>query len=147
VQNGHRIDQERLEMEAPRAEFGAPAKWKITVDNGDDAPIQLESIQLQMRQRSLCFEAGSKASYALYYGDSALTAPRYDYAALFTLQSSATAAGLGTELANPDYQPRPDERPFSEKHPLLLWVALGGIVLLLGGIALGSVKRSPKAGS
>jgi hypothetical protein len=147
VENGHRIDQERLEMEAPRAEFGAAAKWTISIDNGDDAPIQLKMVELQMRQRSLCFEAGSKTSYTLYYGDPGLTAPRYDYAALFSLQNGAAAAGLGAELANSEYQARPDERPFSERHPLLLWAALGGIVVLLGGIALGSVKRAPKAGS
>ena len=42
IQDGHRIDEERLGMDAPAANFDAPAKWTITIENGDDTPIQFE---------------------------------------------------------------------------------------------------------
>jgi hypothetical protein len=45
-------------------------------------------------------------------------------------------------LANAAYESRPDERPFTEKHPALLWVALLLVIGLLGVIALGSVKKT-----
>jgi Protein of unknown function (DUF3999) len=142
IQNGHHIDEERLSVDAPRAEFETAAKWTITIDNGDDAPLKVESVRLQMLERDVCFENAGSGNYALYYGDEALSAPRYDYATLFAQQPDAAKAALGAELANAAFQPRPDQRAFTERHPALLWVALVLVILLLGAIALGSVKRT-----
>jgi hypothetical protein len=142
VQNGHHIDEELLTIDAPRAEFETPSKWTITIENGDDAPLKVDSVLLQMLERDLCFENAGSGNYALYYGDAALSAPRYDYATLFTPQSDAPKAALGAELANAAFEPRPDERAFTERHPALLWVALVLVILLLGVIALSSVKRT-----
>jgi hypothetical protein len=141
VQNGHRIDEEHLAIDAPRAEFDTQAKWTIEIDNGDDLPLKIDSIRLQMLERDLCFEAVESGNYALYYGDAALASPRYDYEALFAPQTDAARIAAGAEIANAAYQPRPDERAFTEKHPALLWVALVLVIALLGAIALGSVKR------
>ncbi|MFZ0743320.1 MAG: DUF3999 family protein, partial [Terracidiphilus sp.] len=144
-QNGHRIDEERLAIDAPGVDFATPAKWTITIENGDDIPLTLQSVRLQMLQRNLCFEAATNSDYTLFYGDPALSAPRYDYATLFTRQADAAEATLGLEQLNPAYQSRPDERPFTEKHPALLWVTLVGVIALLGGIALRSAKRATRA--
>jgi hypothetical protein len=141
-QNGHRIDEERLAIDAPEAVLDTPAKWTVTIDNGDDAPLTLTSVRLEMLERQLCFEAAADMRYTLYYGDAALTAPRYDYAALFTAQADAAQAAAGPEQPNPAYQPRPDMRPFTEKHPALLWIVLIAVIALLGGIALRSQKRN-----
>ena len=140
-QSGHRIDEERLAIDAPLVDFDTPAKWTVTIDNGDDAPLTLASVRLQMLERTLCFEAAANTSYTLYYGDAALAAPRYDYATLFVAQANASPATAGTGQPNPAYQSRPDERPFTEKHPVLLWVALIAVIALLGIIALRSAKR------
>jgi hypothetical protein len=118
-----------------------PATVTVTVENGDDVPLPIESVQLQMRQRMMCFDAAPGASYMLRYGDMALHAPVYDYARLYQPQANAITAQLGPELANVDYHPRPDERPFTERHPELMWVALILVVAVLGGTALHSVKR------
>ncbi len=142
TQGGHKIDEERLTIDAPAVDFATATKWTVTIDNGDDAPLALERARIEMLERRLCFEGVAGAHYALYYGDAALTAPLYDYATLFTPQADAARAAAGTEQANPAYQPRPDERPFTEKHPALLWVALVAAVAMLGGIALRSVKRT-----
>lgn len=146
VQDGHRIDEERLDVNPPQRFFDAPSKWTITVVNGDDVPIQFAGVRLEMLQRELCFEAAPRASYVLYYGDSVLSSPRYDYARWFALQAGAAVATLGAEATNAAYQPRPDQRPFTEKHPVLLWLALILVVLLMGFIALRSAKRvEPRA--
>jgi len=142
IQNGHHIDEERLTVDAPRAEFETPAKWTITIDNGDDAPLNVQSVQLQMLERNLCFENAGSGNYALYFGDPALSAPRYDYATLFAPRTDAAKAALGGELANAAFEARPDRRAFTERHPALLWVALVLVILLLGAIALRSVKRT-----
>jgi hypothetical protein len=39
------------------------------------------------------------------------------------------------------WQSRPDDRPFTEKHPALLWAVLIAVVVVLGAIALRSAKR------
>ena len=142
IQDGHRIDEEHLTVDAPQSSFDEE-RWTVTVLNHDDAPIQFASVRLEMLERRLCFDATAGSVYTLFYGDSALAAPEYDYAALFVLQKKAVAAQLGAEAANPAYQPRPDERPFTEKHPTLLWVALVLVILLLGAVAFRSFKSAP----
>jgi hypothetical protein len=151
VHNGRRIDEESLEIDVQWMDFRTPTKWTISIDNGDDAPLKLESVRLEMLERNLCFEGDPNAHYALYYGDSALAAPRYDYATLFTTlinpQANASRVAAGAEQPNPAYQPRPDARAFTERHPALLWLALAVVIALLGWIALRSVKPptpSPK---
>jgi hypothetical protein len=145
IRNGHKIDEENLSIDPPTyaASFapGSGTIWTITVHNQDDAPIDIRSVTLQMIARTLCFDAAPGAAYTLYYGDPALTAPHYDYAALFTPDKTAARASLGPALLNPRYQPRPDTRPFTEKHPALLWIALLAVIFLLGVIALRSAKH------
>jgi hypothetical protein len=144
IEDGHRIDEERLSVDALSTGLDLPSKWTVVIENGDDAPIDVSAVRLEMIERDLCFDAVS-GKFTLYYGDPALVSPQYDYATLFRLQANATAATLGPEQINPEYEPRPDDRPFTERHPALLWVALAVVILLLAGIALRSVKlAAPK---
>jgi hypothetical protein len=139
---GPAIHQEKLGVDAEIASnLREPATVTVTVENGDDTPLPIQNVQLQMRQRTMCFDAAAGASYLMRYGDPALHAPVYDYARLFQPQTKPIAAQLGPELANPDYHPRPDERPYTERHPELMWVALILVVAALGGTALHSVKK------
>src|ERR1035438_863071 len=140
IQDGHRIDEEHLAINAEWVDSSSQTKWTITVDNGDDTPLSLGPVQLQMLERSLCFDAEANSSYVLFYGDPALSSPSYDYAKLFTPQANATQVSAGPEQLNAAYQPRPDTRSFTEKHPALLWVALAAVIALLGLIALRSMK-------
>ena len=145
TRNGHKIDEEHLAIPASyaAASFSAATgtSWTITVHNQDDPPLDIRSVSLQMIARSLCFDARPNATYTLYYGDPALTPPHYDYATLFALSKSAARASLGPGELNRLYTPRPDTRPFTEKHPALLWIALITAILILGLIALRSAKH------
>ena len=142
VQDGRRIDEEQLALATPGAAFLAPTKWTITIQNGDDPPVGFSAVQVQMRERSLCFESAAGAPYALYYGDKILSAPRYDYATWFSWQTNRAVATLGIEQANPAFEKRPDNRPFTERHPALLWIVLVLVVLLLGLVALRTARRA-----
>jgi hypothetical protein len=138
---GTAIHQEKLSSDAEIASnLHDPVNVTVDVENGDDVPLPIQTVTLEMRQRTLCFDAAAGASYMLRYGDAALSAPVYDYARLYQPQVNAIAAQLGPELANADYHPRPDERPFTERHPELMWVALILVVAALGGTALHSAK-------
>jgi hypothetical protein len=145
--DGRRIDEEDLAVDAPWGAFGNGASlWTISIDNGDDAPLALTDVRLEMAERKLCFDAAAGAQYTLFFGDPALSAPRYDYATLFVPEADAAQAVLGAEKENPEYRARPDARPFTERHPALLWVALILVVVVLGMVAVRTAKDGMKAG-
>ncbi len=123
----------------------APKDRTITVlvRNGDDPPLKITGVKLEQRERRIYFDAGSGARPSLYYGDDKLDAPVYDYAKLFQRSASADEAPLGPEQVNPAYKGRPDDRPWSEQHPAALWIAIVAAVLVLGAIALRSLKSTP----
>lgn len=141
LQNGRKIDEEHFALETPSFTPDYATKWTVSIHNEDDTPLHLQSVSLQMIARTLCFAAQPSASYTLYYGDDALTPPTYDYAKLFPLDKDAAKTSLGPEEQNPHHEPRPDTRPFTERHPALLWIALIVAILLLGGIALRSSRN------
>ncbi len=145
--DGQQIDEEDLTVDAPWGALGAAGSlWTVSVDNGDDAPLAITDVKLEMAERRLCFDAAAGAAYTLYFGDAALAAPRYDYARLFAPEADAAQAGLGAEKQNPEYRVRPDGRAFTDRHPALLWVALILVVVVLGVVALRTAKEAPKAG-
>ncbi len=147
TREGHKIDEEDLAVGAPWGGLGdAGSTWTVTVGNGDDAPLAITDVKLEMAERRLCFDAAAGAQYMLMYGDTALATPRYDYATLFAPDANAAVATLGPEASNPEYKARPDERAFTERHPGLLWVALVGVVLVLGVVAVRTAKGTPTAG-
>lgn len=124
------------------ANLRSDATVEVDVKNGDDKPLPIRSVGLAMRQRMICFNAASaQEPYTLRYGDAALPAPVYDYARLFQPASEPIDGKLGPEQPNPDWERRPDDRPYTERHPDLLWVGLLVAVSVLGGTAAESIKR------
>jgi hypothetical protein len=140
--NGTQINEERMAVGTPYGEPDTASRWTVTVDNGDDPPLDVTSVLLEMAERKLCFDAAAGAQYTLFYGDTALSAPRYDYATLFMPEKNPAQATLAPEQANPQYAARPDTRPFTERYPWLLWLALVLVVVLLGAVALRTAKES-----
>jgi hypothetical protein len=115
----------------------------VAIADGDDRPLPIASVRLEMRQRQLCFDPPAAAPI-LYYGDSELHAPVYDYARLFAPTAPVRIATLDPEQPNPAYTPRADSRPFTERHPELLWLVLLAAVGALGFTAFRSAKSLPK---
>jgi hypothetical protein len=112
----------------------------LTIQNGDDAPLALHGITLEMRERQICFLRKADASYTLRYGDPSLGPPQYDLSPIEAAAMNASLSMLGEERA---LAPEPARlRPFTERHPVLLWVALILVVGTLGFVALRSAKRS-----
>jgi hypothetical protein len=118
---------------------------KVIIDNGDDPPLKLRSARLQQLEHRLYFEAPASAPLTLYYGDEKLEPPVYDYAKLFLLAKDAAPAQLGGEERNTAYTGRPDERPWTERYPAVLWIAIVAAILILGAIALRSMKTAAAA--
>lgn len=112
----------------------------VTVENGDDPPLQLTSVQPLAIERRIYFDPVAKNSLKLYYGDAKLEPPVYDYAKFFQESPTAAQAQLGPGLHNPAYTGRPDARPWSERHQALLWVAMLLAIAVLAVTALRSLK-------
>lgn len=142
TEDGRSINQHQLSVPAVLgANLQHPAHVWIEVENGDDQPLPIVAVRLEMRQRKICFDAPVGGSVALFYGDSRLGAPQYDYARLFAASRTAVVAKLGPEVLNPTYRAPADTRPFAERHPELLWIALIAVVCALGVVALKAARN------
>ncbi|HKW75336.1 MAG TPA: DUF3999 family protein [Terriglobales bacterium] len=139
VRSGLKIDSD--DHEVSLAEVGQK-QLKVVIHNGDDPPLKLNSAHLKQYERRLYFDAPVKSTLTLYYGDEKLDSPVYDYAKLFLKDRNAQEAQFGAEAQNQAYTGRPDDRPWSERHPALLWGAIVAAVLVLGSIALKSMRAA-----
>jgi len=141
TQAGREIRQEQLSVPATLgSNMQSAATVEVAIENGDDTPLPITAVRLEMRQRKICFDTTSGQSLTLFYGDPALTAPQYDYARLFTPSDAMHSAQLGPEQSNPAYRDRPDSRPLTDRHPHLLWIALLAVVCILAIVAIRSSK-------
>ena len=122
--------------------YSAPGRryWRIEVLNQNDAPLQSLSVQLLMNSRRLYFAQKPGHTYRVLYGNARAEAPRYDLEHVINVagyKSSPLLVELGPEELTANYA---DPRPFTERHPNLLWVALGVAVVLLAYAAMRSLK-------
>jgi hypothetical protein len=143
-EDGREIRSEQLGVPAILgANLQRAAKVEVAIENGDAPPLPVVSVRLEMRQRKICFETPAGGSgLALFYGDSELDAPVYDYDRLFVASSKPLLAELGPERWNPRFRAPPTPvRTLAERHPELLWSALIVVICLLGVVALNSARN------
>ena len=142
---GREIRQQQLNVLATvGSNLQSAAEVEVIVNNGDDLPLPITAVRLEMRERKLCFDASSLDAITLFYGDTALTAPQYDYARTFSPSGTAHVARLGVEQENPVYRPRPDTRAATERHPELVWMAFLVVICVLAVIAFRSTRHLPR---
>ncbi|MBZ5643411.1 MAG: DUF3999 domain-containing protein [Acidobacteriia bacterium] len=137
--NGQKIDVEQTWLDLNATGQG---KLRAVIHNGDDAPLKITGARLEQYERRIYFDCDAGTSLEFYYGDGKLNAPVYDYAQLFQTDANAGPVQLDAEEANAAYTGRPDERPWSERHPAVLWAAILAAVAVLGGIAVRSMKNA-----
>ena len=112
----------------------------ITVDNGDNPPLAISAVQLLSVERRVYFDPQEKSQLRLYYGDPKLEAPVYDFAHFFHADPASVRAELGPGAHNQAYSGRPDDRPWSERHKAVLWVAMLVAVAVLAALAIRGLK-------
>jgi uncharacterized protein DUF3999 len=115
--------------------------WRITIENGNDAPLPGVTPSIYMTPAHIVFEQQPGHSYRLLYGQSRAVAPQYDLARRTDAkqEDAAVVGEVGPEEENPDYA---DPKPWTEKNGYFLWVVVGLAVLLLGYSAIRSLRRS-----
>ena len=139
VRRGNKIDSENQDVNFSGG--GQQQKsLSVVIYNGDDPPLKISGARLQQHERRVYFDGPASGALALYYGDEKLESPIYDYAKLFQREKNAAPVQVGTEAGNSAYMGRPDDRPWSERHPAVLWIAIVAAVLILGAVALRSMK-------
>ena len=117
-------------------------RLKVTVDNGDNPPLSISDVELLSVERRVYFDPQGKSLLKLYYGDGKLGPPVYDYARFFKADPAAAKAELGPGTHNEAYRGRPDDRPWSERHKAVLWLAMLLAVIVLAALAIRGLKAS-----
>lgn len=137
--NGQKIDLEQTSVDVDATLDG---QLRAIIHNGDDSPLKITGARLQQYERRIYFDCDAGSALDIYYGDEKLDAPVYDYAKLFQSDATAKPLQMDAEQTNAGYAGRPDERPWSERHPAVLWAAILAAVAVLGGIAVRSMKNA-----
>lgn len=137
------VSQESLGV--PCNENGGPRYWRVEVLNGSDVQLSGVRLSVLMPQRFVLFHAATDRSYRMVYGNSRATAPDYDLGRTLQLPAAETMPhpSLGAEEVTSNYV---DPSPFTERHPNLLWVALGLAVILLGYAAVRALRAPTPPG-
>jgi len=74
----------------------------VTITTGRP-PLEITDVRLEMAERKLCFRRGGRGrAIAVFLGDPALSAPRYDYADAIVPEADARRPTLDPEQANPE---------------------------------------------
>lgn len=122
-------------------ELGGSRFWRVEILNGNDAPLSSVRMSLTMSRRIALFRPRESRFYRLIYGNARAQSPQYDFSRTLRIQPNEllTRLDLGPEEITSNYA---DPRPFTERHPNLLWIALGLAIVLLGYAALHAL-RSP----
>lgn len=122
---------------------------RLTIENGDDAPLEGLRVEALARPRTVLVAEGFEPPYRLFYGNPRLGTPEYDFAQAPFDPDSAADATLGREALNPDWEPPEDTRSFTARHPQVIKaaLALAAAVLLFGAfLALRRRTESPSGG-
>jgi hypothetical protein len=122
---------------------------RLTIENGDDAPLEGLRVEALARPRTVFVSEGFEPPYRLFYGNPRLGPPEYDFAQAPLEPDSAADATLGREALNPAWEAPEDTRSFTARHPQVIKaaLALAAAVLLFGAfLALRRRTESPSGG-
>jgi len=140
-QNVYRGTVSSVEDNAYRVNAKKSKNWRITINNNDNPPLQLETPTLSSRVRSLYTKSIHGGQSYLYYGHGNARSPNYDLKYFKNkINPHANTLLLGKENKNPKYST-------SVESPLInnewwLWGLLSGMILILGWASLKMIKGS-----
>jgi hypothetical protein len=119
-----------------------PEHWdrylRLRIHNGDKPPLLLKRLALRAYRREFVFAANSPGRYWIYYGNPAAKQPSYDFAHVIPAAAKPEEASVGAQEQNPVYiPPEPPLKPWTDRHPAMLYTILSAAIL---GLGYGSVK-------
>lgn len=116
--------------------------WRVRVHDANDPPLSSLRAELWGAPTRLLFEARGRAPYTLIYGSARAVQPQYDLSQRVSDPNLIRAkyVRLSAATTNASYV---DQAPWSERHPELLWVALGVAILGVGFVAFRTLRTRP----
>ena len=126
----------RVEFDENRSRF-----WRATIVNRNDAPVEGLRPTLQANPYQLVFRQEPGQNYRLLYGNSRAEAAQYDLQRTISRSEfgQALPGRIGEEEVNASYA---SPEPWSEQNPGILWGALFVALLVLGFLAVRSLRHS-----
>jgi hypothetical protein len=110
---------------------------RVTIENGDDAPLRGVRLETRGPSQAILLEPGHEPPFRLLYGGPEVEAPSYEFARIPppAVRTVLGPAQLGPEHVNEAFEPPADARPFAERHPAViqLALALAAAALVAGG--------------
>jgi hypothetical protein len=113
--------------------------WRIEIDNDNDAPLAGVTAVLLAAPQAMLFFPSAAHTYRLIYGNATAKQPTYDLARTFDPHTwpETKSATMSSEIETANFI---DPRPFTERHPYVLWLAFVIAVAALGYAALRALK-------
>jgi hypothetical protein len=117
---------------------------RMTIENGDDAPLEGLRVTAEARARPLLLSEGYPPPYRLLYGAANVSAPEYDFE---QLPAAATGVGhavvgtLGAEAVNDAYEAPSDSRTFLERNGWITQALLVAAALVAAVAGLVALRR------
>ena len=96
---------------------------RIRIGNGDDEPLRDLRVTLRAYRDYILLAPGFTPPYRVLYGGPKRR-PEYDFAQQPDPPGEPEVAVLGAERANEAFEPPADTRPFTERHPIVIQLAL-----------------------
>ena len=96
---------------------------RIRIGNGDDEPLRDLRVTLRAYRDYILLAPGFAPPYRVLYGGPAVR-PQYDFAQQPEVRGTPELVVLGPEHRNEAFEPPADTRPFSERHPVVIQLAL-----------------------
>jgi hypothetical protein len=135
----------RFPDSVPASEIEVAARHRylrVTIDNGDDAPLAGVDIAAFARRRTLVVSDGFRPPFRLLYGDARARPPVYDFERLPRQALGAVAtASLAPEQRNAAYEPPEDTRSFAARHPRVIQGALALAAVVVAAVGFVTLRR------
>ncbi|MGQ7854884.1 DUF3999 family protein [Pedobacter sp. WC2501] len=130
-----------LEETAFNFENTVTSRLKITIQNNDNKPLRLSSLQLKGNISEIIARFDEpKSEYALYYGNEKATNPVYEIEKFENkIPVDLTSVNIGAEQQNPAYSIKTEKPLFENK--AWLWVLMVVIIGLLGWFSFKMLKN------
>ena len=131
-------DQGRLSEHLVLEHVSAPYRYlQVRIANADNPPLKVGGIELWRRTASLVFEYGGRPPAGLLSGNPKAAAPRYDL--------SRSVRDLSTRDLPLVHASAPEALyaavlPWTERHPVLIWLALLAVVLVMATVLGASLR-------
>ena len=134
----------RSEVRSIRFDEVQARYWRLIVANGGDAPLRDVSVELWGVPRRIVFGPNGIGSYRLLFGNAAAQPPVYDFTSVHSVAAIQAAAPAALKAAAYNAAFRKPERPWSERHPWVLWAALALAMTGVGVLAIRALLLDKK---